>query len=204
MSTKLLFASAVMAAGSFMFIDTADAQRRGGAERGGNGSVEATGARRNGARQGRTGRRAGEARGQRRNGQRNQARTERAAPRADRSARAAAPRDTARQGARQGRQGRNADRPRRDFGMRHSLRRGWRQARRWAARRWHARPYFADRACHAVARRAGGYGRRIRGIYGDGYGRRACRKALNRCNDRLDYRQAQGRNPYARCVVASR
>lgn len=194
MSAKLLCATAIMAAGSFMFIDTADAQRRGGAERGGNGNVEAGQRRRNGgARQARGSRNAGEARGTRRNAQTNQ--TTRAA-RANRAPTRAAPRATARQG-------RNVQRPARRAN-RNAFNRGWRQARRWVGRTWSARPTFRDHGCTAVARRNDGNGRIIRGIYGEGYGRRACRKALNRCDNRLARRQARGRNPYAACVVAYR
>ncbi len=57
--------------------------------------------------------------------------------------------------------------------------------------------------CVAVARTRGGYGRRL-GIRAEGHGRRACRKAMRRCNRRLDFRQSTGRNPYAACVVARR
>ena len=184
MSSKLLFATAIMAAGSFMFIDTADAQRRGGAERGGNGNVEAGQRRRSGARQNR---------GQRRNAQTNQAQTQRTpTARANRAPRAAV------------RTGRNHNHAHRGWGRPNPVIRGWRQARRWAGRTWVGRRYAPNRSCFAVARRAGGNGRVIRGINGDGYGRRACRKALRECNARLDHRQAYGRNPYARCVVASR
>lgn len=205
MSAKLLCATAIMAMGSFMFIDTADAQRRGGgAERGGNNTADAGGGRHGGARQGRGNRTAGQGRGnrtagqprgQRRNAQNNQAAPTRAAPRQATPRRAAQRPDV--------RPGRRFDRPR-GWANGYRFSRGWRQARRWAARRWAARPYFNDRGCTAVARRANGYGRRIRGISGEGFGRRACRKALNRCENRLAYRQAQGRNPYAACVVASR
>lgn len=57
--------------------------------------------------------------------------------------------------------------------------------------------------CVAVARTRGGYGRRLP-IRAEGHGRRACRKAMRRCNRRLDFRQSTGRNPYAACVVARR
>ncbi|MGI9407444.1 MAG: hypothetical protein ACR2O4_13820 [Hyphomicrobiaceae bacterium] len=72
----------------------------------------------------------------------------------------------------------------------------------WSPKRRAVRVY--DDQCVAVARRHGGEGRRIRGIRGEGFGRRACRKALRRCNRRLDVRQSFGRNPYAACVVARR
>ncbi len=62
---------------------------------------------------------------------------------------------------------------------------------------------WADHSCVAVARRGGGFGRRI-GIRAEGFGRRACRKAMRRCNRQLDYRQSFGRNPYAACVIARR
>ncbi len=193
MSAKLLCATAIMAMGSFTFIDTADAQRRGGAERDGNRTVEA-GGRRGGARQ---------ARGQRRNAQTNQA--QRQTTRAARANRAPA-RAVQRQAAPRAavRAGRNFNRPNRRSVNRNRVTRGWRQARRWAARRWGARPYINNHGCTAVARRANGNGRVIRGVHGEGFGRRACRKALNRCENQLFYRQAQGRNRYAACVVASR
>ena len=57
--------------------------------------------------------------------------------------------------------------------------------------------------CVAVARTRGGWGRRI-GIRAEGYGRRACRKAMRRCNRRLDFRQSRGRNPFAACTIARR
>ena len=57
--------------------------------------------------------------------------------------------------------------------------------------------------CVAVARTRGGYGRGL-GIRAEGHGRRSCRKAMRRCNSRLDIRQSRGRNPYAACVVARR
>ena len=72
----------------------------------------------------------------------------------------------------------------------------------WRDRGFRNRPW-ADHRCVAVARRGGGFGRRI-GIRAEGYGRRACRKAMRRCNRQLDYRQSFGRNPYAACVIARR
>ncbi len=57
--------------------------------------------------------------------------------------------------------------------------------------------------CVAVARTRGGFGRRL-GIRAEGFGRRACRKAMRRCNNRLDIRQSRGRNPFAACRVARR
>lgn len=191
MSAKLLLASAIMAAGSFMFIDTADAQRRGGAERGGNDAAAQSGNRRGGARQNRganrTANRNGEARGQRGNRANGQAGGQR---RAANNNQVRTPRAGNRQATRDAGRG---------------IGRGWWRGNRWAAmRRWAGRPFYRDRGCSAVARRGGGQGRRLRGIYGEGYGRRACRKALNRCNARLDVRQARGRNPFARCVIASR
>ena len=60
------------------------------------------------------------------------------------------------------------------------------------------------RRCVAVARRAGGMGRRIRGIRGVAFGPRSCRRAMRKCWRKLDYRQSFGRNPYASCVVARR
>ena len=57
--------------------------------------------------------------------------------------------------------------------------------------------------CVAVARTRGGYGRRL-GIRTEGFGRRACRKAMRRCNNRLDIRQSRGRNPFAACTIARR
>lgn len=203
MSSKLLIASAIMAAGSFMFVDAADAQRRGGAERGGNGSVEA-GERRRGARQGRrdgtrqarnNSNRAEQMRSKKRNAKRNKSKTKK--QKAKRAQKRKAPRVAAK-----------SERYfyHRDglWSHRNPVARGWRKAHRWAAHRWANRPYFNDNVCTAVARRGGGNGRIIRGVYGEGYGRRACRKALNRCEDRLYDRQARGRNPYAACVIASR
>lgn len=199
MSAKLLVATAVMAAGSFLFVDTADAQRRGGAERGGNNNVEAGQRRRGGARQNRASRNAQTTQTQRQaNRQANRQSNRQTNRQANRSGR------TAQRNANTNRAARDFDRGPRRFAQPNYYKRKWRQARRWAARRWNARPYFRDRGCTAVARRANGNGRVIRGIYGEGYGRRACRKALNRCENRLSYRQASGRNPYARCVVASR
>jgi len=64
--------------------------------------------------------------------------------------------------------------------------------------------YKPERRCVAVARRGGGAGRRIHRIKGVGFGRRACRKAMNQCWRKLDRRQARGRNPYASCVVHRR
>jgi len=214
MSAKLLCATAVMAMGSFMFVDTADAQRRGGAERGDNGRVEAGQRRgRGGARQARGSRNAGQARGGNRTARADRARPNRARPaRADRArpnrSRAARVRPGSRvlppRAQARARAARNIHRKRSRRANRNAFSRGWRQARRWAGRTWAARPYYNDYGCTAVARRDDGNGRVIRGIYGEGYGRRACRKALNRCEDQLSYRQAEGRNPYAACVVASR
>ena len=65
------------------------------------------------------------------------------------------------------------------------------------------RDYGYDRSCLAVARRGRGRGRSI-GIVGEGYGRRACRKAMRKCNRKLDVRQSYGRNPFAACVIARR
>ncbi len=74
----------------------------------------------------------------------------------------------------------------------------------WRARRAR-RDYdrYYDRSCLAVARRGAGRGRSI-GIYAEGFGRRACRKAMRKCNRRLDIRQSYGRNPFAACVIAGR
>lgn len=69
--------------------------------------------------------------------------------------------------------------------------RGYRERRRF------------DRSCVAVARRRGGYGRRI-GIRAEGYGRRACQKAMRRCSRQLGFRKSRGRNPFAACVIARR
>ena len=65
------------------------------------------------------------------------------------------------------------------------------------------RNYDFDRSCLAIARRGRGRGRAI-GIYAEGFGRRACRKAMRKCNRRLDIRQSYGRNPFAACVIARR
>ena len=65
------------------------------------------------------------------------------------------------------------------------------------------RDYDYDRRCLAIARRGGGRGRSI-GIYAEGFGRRACRRAMRKCNRRLDIRQSYGRNPFAACVIARR
>lgn len=181
MSAKLLLATAVVAMGSFTFMDTAEAQRRGGAERGGNGNVEAGERRRDGARQGRGNRQAGQAQGRQRTARTNANRT----PRANNRQAARIP----------------------QHANRNPVARGWKTAQRYAQYRWHGFfgvPAAPRRGCFAVARRAGGEGRRLRGISGEGFGRRACRKALNRCDRKLARRQASGRNPYARCVVASR
>ena len=67
--------------------------------------------------------------------------------------------------------------------------------------RWRNRD--RDHRCVAVAKRGRGYGRRI-GIRGEGFGRRACRKAMRRCENRLDRRQSHGRNRRAACVVVNR
>lgn len=72
-----------------------------------------------------------------------------------------------------------------------------------SSRKHHSRRYHR-RFCAAVARRRNGHGRRIRSTYSEGYGRRACRKAMRRCIRALDYRQARGRNPFARCVFHGR
>lgn len=235
MSSKILVATAIMAAGSFMFIDTADAQRRGGgAERGGNANAEA-GGRRGGARQNRRNRQAGQAQGQRRNAgarngtrrnanrARNQQRNgerNRNARRNEQNAQARAPRT--KRAPKQARTPRASRTPKhverrpqrpapgilkrwsRDFG---GLRPRWTQ--RFALRNtWRRLPWVGRgggrRSCTAVARTNGGDGRTLRNTYGDGYGRRACRKAMNVCNLKLDRRQARGRNPYARCVIAYR
>ena len=79
------------------------------------------------------------------------------------------------------------------------------QRRERERRRWHRarrdRDYY--RSCVAIARRGGGRGRSI-GIVTEGFGHRACRKAMRRCNRRLDVRQSYGRNPFAACVIAGR
>ena len=63
----------------------------------------------------------------------------------------------------------------------------------------------SGRFCVAVAKTRRGYGRRIDGIRAKAHGRRACRKAMNRCENRLyDRRQSRGRNPRAACVIARR
>ncbi len=60
--------------------------------------------------------------------------------------------------------------------------------------------------CVAAGKRRGGYGRRIPGVRGVGFGRprAACRRARRHCREILGYRQARGWNPYARCVVVRR
>ncbi|MEL6748099.1 MAG: hypothetical protein AAGF32_01710 [Pseudomonadota bacterium] len=57
------------------------------------------------------------------------------------------------------------------------------------------------RRCVAVARTRGGRGRAIRSTRRAANGRRACRRAFRRCDRALARRQANGRNPFARCVV---
>ncbi|MEO1543367.1 MAG: hypothetical protein AAFR75_05025 [Pseudomonadota bacterium] len=54
--------------------------------------------------------------------------------------------------------------------------------------------------CHAVARTRGGSGRNI-GIKGIARGGNSCRKAMRKCRQKLSYRKASGRNPYAACVI---
>ena len=75
---------------------------------------------------------------------------------------------------------------------------------RWnRGRRFRNRHY--GRSCVAVAKTRHGYGRRIGGIRAKAFGRRACRKAVNRCENKLyDRRQSRGRNPHASCVVVRR
>ena len=75
---------------------------------------------------------------------------------------------------------------------------------RWnRGRRFRNRHY--DRSCVAVAKTRHGYGRRIGRIRAKAFGRRACRKAMNRCENKLyDRRQSRGRNPHASCVVVRR
>jgi len=81
--------------------------------------------------------------------------------------------------------------------------RGFRRDR-WSRGHGHARQRNLGIRCVAVARRGRGYGRRI-GIRAEGFGRRVCRKAVRRCENRLyNQRQSRGRNPYATCVVAHR
>jgi len=62
-----------------------------------------------------------------------------------------------------------------------------------------------DRFCVAVAKTRHGRGHRIGGIRAKAHGRRACRKAVNRCSSKLyNRRQSRGRNPHAECVVVRR
>jgi len=61
------------------------------------------------------------------------------------------------------------------------------------------------RRCVAVAKTRHGRGRKIGNIRAEAFGRRACRKAVNRCSSKLyNRRQSRGRNPHAECVVAFR
>jgi len=63
------------------------------------------------------------------------------------------------------------------------------------------------RGCVAVAKRGGGYGTRIHRTRRVGTAhrmRRACRRALRKCDIALDRRQAHGLNPFAACVVVRR
>lgn len=75
---------------------------------------------------------------------------------------------------------------------------------RWsnAPRRFRDRDF--DRRCVAVAKTRRGTGRRIHSTREVGFGRRACRKAMRRCDDRLYERQMRGRNPRAACVIVNR
>ncbi len=75
---------------------------------------------------------------------------------------------------------------------------------RWSGRRDHFRHRGVGKLCVAVAKRRHGYGRRIPVTRAKAYGRRACRKAMNRCENRLYDRQAHGRNPHASCVIVRR
>ena len=75
-----------------------------------------------------------------------------------------------------------------------------RRERRWDRPAFRRREFFS---CTAVARRRGGYGRRI-GISGHARGFRACRRAMRRCHRELRFRQSTGRNPFAACVVVNR
>lgn len=184
MSSKLMIAAAVLASAALLQPEPANAQRRDGAERAGNAAAQA-------GRPGRQGRRAG------------QNRNSNAANTATRGERRNATRSTP--APRQATRNRGRDVPVRAARAR-DRNPGWRNwGNRVAAWRPWRRGYRAvDNGCRAVARTRGGNGKRIYGISGEGFGRRACRKAMRRCNIKLDRRQAYGRNPYAACVVASR
>ena len=59
--------------------------------------------------------------------------------------------------------------------------------------------HFARGRCVAVGVTING--RSIPGVRGVGFGRNACREALNECRVDLRHRKHSGRNPFGRCVV---
>lgn len=64
----------------------------------------------------------------------------------------------------------------------------------------HGKPY-ANHKCSAVAKKRYGFGRRIWGISGKGYGHSACDRAMYECRKDLAKRKASGHNRWARCVI---
>ncbi len=77
--------------------------------------------------------------------------------------------------------------------------------RRYGDRRHFGR-YIGSHRCVAVGKRRGGFGGRIPSTRSIRFGPRwrACRRALRSCREKLRYRKARGRNPFAACVVVSR